>query len=337
MTKKTVLLTGMGGFISSHCMSHILVNTDWNIVGLDSWNHKGISERIADNLHYINHMDRVKVYTHDLNAPLSDVLINKIGKVEYIINFASASHVDRSITDPIPFVKNNVNIALNMLEYAREVSPDKYINIGTDEVYGPTDGVHQHKEWDVIRPSNPYSASKAMQEDASISWWRTYGVPVILTNIMNTIGETQDSEKFIPMVIKKILAGEEISIHSDKQCKISGARFWLHARNTSDALLFLLNNVFVHKYPQHDRPERFNIAGEEQITNLDMALMIAKIIGKKLKYKLVDAETSRPGHDLYYGLDGAKLRSYGYHFPINLHESLERTVRWTLENQRWLK
>lgn len=334
---KRICLSGAGGFIGSHMLSHILVNTDWEVVCLDSWNHKGISERISESKHYQNNLHRVKVYTHDLNAPISHVLQNKIGRIHYIVNFASASHVDRSITDPVPFVKNNVNIALNMLEFAREVLPDKFIQISTDEVYGPTDGIHQHKEWDVIRPSNPYSASKVCQEAIGISYWRTYGVPLILTNIMNTIGETQDSEKFLTLVINKILNDDYVTIHADKECKKSGGRFWLHARNTSDALLFILNNVFIHKYPKHDRPERFNIVGEEQISNLDMALMVAKIMGKKLKYKLVDAETSRPGHDLYYGLEGSKLRSYGYQFPKNLYESLEKTVLWSIENPRWLK
>lgn len=336
MSKKC-LITGVGGFIGSHCLSHLLVNTDWNIVGIDSWRHKGISERLTYNEHFINHRDRVDIFTHDLTAPLSPVLINNIGKVDYIINFASASHVDRSITDPVPFVLNNINIALNMLEYARVAKPEKFIQIGTDEVYGPTDGIHNHPEWSSILPSNPYSASKASQDAIAGSYWRTYGVNVILTNIMNTIGEMQDAEKFLPIVMRKIMNGEEVTIHGDKECKTSGARFWLHARNTSDALLFILNNIRGNRYPDQSRPERFNIVGEEQISNLDMALMIAKIIGKELRYKLVDAETSRSGHDLFYGLCGKKLESCGYKFPKNLRESLKKTVEWTIAHQRWLK
>lgn len=333
---KTILLTGAGGFISSHCLNHVLVNTDWKVVCLDSFNHKGISERISFSDHYQNNKGRVKVFTHNLNAPISSVLRGTIGHIDYIINFASASHVDRSITDPVPFVQNNVNIALNMFEYAREIKLEKFIQIGTDEVYGPTDGVHNHPEWSPILPSNPYSASKACQDAIAISYWRTYGVPLILTNIMNTFGETQDSEKFIPMVIKKIINGDMVTIHSDPTKTISGARFWLHARNTSDALLFMLKNIHAPLYPHANRPERFNIVGGKQISNLDMALLIAKIIGKDLKYKMVDAETSRPGHDPFYGLSGEKLSNYGHEFPKNLEESLERTVRWTMENPRWL-
>lgn len=334
---KRILITGSGGLIGSHFLSHILVNTEWDVVGIDSWRHKGISERITTNDHFRKNRHRVNIYTHDLCSPISNNLLCLIGQVDYIVNFASQSHVDRSITDPVPFVQNNINIALNMLEYARIVQPSKYIQIGTDEVYGPTDGVHNHPEWSPILPSNPYSASKAAQDDISISYWRTYGVNLILTNIMNQVAEMQDKEKFIPIVINKVLKGEKVTIHGDKRTKTSGARFWLHSRNTSDALLFILNEIKVKKYPDYSRPERFNIVGEKQISNLEMAKMIAKIIGKELIYEVVDAETSRPGHDLFYGLDGAKLKSYGYEFPVNLEESIERTVKWTLEHPRWLE
>lgn len=334
---KRILLTGVGGFIGSHCVSHILVNTDWEIIGIDSWNHKGISERILESRHYQDNRERIKIYTHDLNSPISHVLEHKIGHVDYIINFASDSHVDRSITNPVTFVQNNINIALNMMEYARRISPEKFIQIGTDEVYGPTDGIHNHPEWSSIIPSNPYSSSKAAQDAIAIGYWRTYGVPVILTNIMNTFGEMQDSEKFIPLVIKKILNKEKITIHSDKTRTISGARYWLHARNTSDALLFMLKNVSVAKYPQDHRPERFNIVGGKQISNLDIMLRISRIIGKEAIYEMVDSETSRPGHDKFYGLSGEKLKNYGHQFPKNLEESFEKTILWYVENPRWLK
>ena len=334
---KRILLSGIGGFIGSHCLSHVLTTTDWEVVGIDSWNHKGISERVAESKHYQNNRERVKIFTHDLNSPISHVLENKIGKIDYIINFASDSHVDRSITTPVPFVQNNINIALNMLEYTRRIKPEKIIQIGTDEVYGPTDGVHNHPEWSAIIPSNPYSASKAAQDAIATGYWRTYGTPLILTNIMNTFGEYQDSEKFIPLVVKKILNKEKITIHSDKTKTISGARYWLHARNTSDALLFMLKNVPIKSYPLWSRPERFNIVGGKQISNLEIVKWISNIIGQDAIYEMVDSETSRPGHDAFYGLSGEKLKSYGHTFPKNLEESFEKTIRWYVDNPRWLR
>lgn len=335
---KRILISGLGGFIGSHCVSHILVNTDWDIVGIDSWRHKGISERITESVHYQRNKHRVTVFTHDLNAPVSSIMVQKLGKIDYVINFASASHVDRSITDPVPFVQNNVNVILNMMELARELKPEKFIQIGTDETYGPTDGIHAHKEWDIIRPSNPYSASKACQEAIAIAYWRTYNVPVFLTNIMNNFGETQDTEKFVPLIMKKVLSGEKLFIHSDKDCKTSGSRFWLHPRNLSDALLFLLREVKPKMYPDgHNLPERFNLVGDEQVSNEKMALMVAQIMGKPIHYELQDAHSSRPGHDLHYGLDGTKLKEYGYTFPKHFRESLEKTIKWTMENERWAK
>jgi dTDP-glucose 4,6-dehydratase len=291
---------------------------------------------VADSVHYQKNKHRVNIYTHDLSAPVSSFLTNKIGEIDYIINFASDSHVDRSITQPIPFILNNVRVMLNMLEYARKVCPEKFIQIGTDEVYGPTDGIHAHKEWDPILPSNPYSASKSCQESIAISYWRTYGVPVILTNFMNQFGEMQDSEKLVPMSIKKIISGEKILIHSDSTLTQSGTRFWIHVRNSSDALIFMLNKVPVHKYPEYSRPERFNIAGEVQISNLDLVKMIGEIIGSEPNYELIDAHSSRPGHDLHYGLSSEKLISYGYKYPKNFKESLSKMVQWTMEHPEWL-
>lgn len=335
--KKRVLITGVGGFIGSHCFAHILANTDWEVVGIDSWKHKGISERVAESKHYHENCHRVKIFTHDLSAPISDVLIEKIGDIDFIINFASDSHVDRSITNPVPFVQNNVNVVLNMLEYARIAKPSKFIQIGTDEVYGPTDGITAHPEWSAILPSNPYSASKACQEAIAISYWRTFGTPIILTNVMNTFGEMQDPEKFVPMVVSNLTKGKRTYIHSDPEGKNPGTRFWLHARNTSDALLYILKNVHPSEYPTTDRPERFNIVGERQISNLDIAKMIAQIMGKELDYALVDAHSSRPGHDLHYGLSGDKLAEHGYKYPTNLSDSMKKTIEWTLANPRWIR
>lgn len=334
---KRILITGAGGFIGSHFLDHVLVNTDWDVICIDSFRHKGISERIAESKNFYENCHRVRIFTHDLTAPLSDVLIDKIGKVDYVINFASQSHVDRSITDPVPFVENNTKLILNMVEFVRQAKPEKFVQIGTDEVYGPTDGIHAHPEWSAILPSNPYSASKACQDAICIGHWRTYGIPLILTNIMNTFGERQDPEKFVPMVISKILKGEKIKIHSHAKTKESGSRFWLHARNTADALLFMLKNVKPLQYPEASRPERFNIVGEKQISNENIALMIADLMDRNMDYELVDAETSRPGHDLHYGLSGDKLKAAGYEFPVNLEASMKKTIEWTLANPRWLK
>jgi dTDP-glucose 4,6-dehydratase len=254
---------------------------------------------------------------------------------------ASLSHVDHSIVDPIPFINNNVNLALNMLEYARIFRPKIFIQISTDEVYGPAPINHDHKEWEMILPSNPYAASKAAQEAIAISYWRTYGVPVVITNTMNIIGERQDPDKFIPMCISKINSGEKVIIHGSTD--FIGSRKYLYARTKADALLFILNNIEPEKYIDDvkniSKPSRFNIVGDIELNNLQVATMIAEIMGKDLDYELVDfhAITTRPGHDRRYSLDGSNLSDRGWKSKLSFCESLQRTVQWYIDNPEWLR
>lgn len=327
-----VLLTGSCGFAGSHFVEHILKNTDWDIIGIDSFKHRGDSCRAIKS-------DRYKIYTCDLNAPISYRLAHLIGDVDYIVNYASDSHVDRSITDPVPFVQNNVNLILNILEYARSLKGlKKFIQISTDEVFGAALEGYDHKEWEIHLPSNPYSASKSAQEAIAISYWRTFGVPIIITNTMNLIGERQDTEKFLPMLIKKINNGEEVTIHGSSD--YIGKRKYLHCRNQADAILFILNNIEVIKYADSlteiVKPERFNIVGDIELNNLELAKKVASLLGKDLKYTLLDFHSARPGHDRRYSLSGDKLRSYGWNAPINFDESLKRCISWTLNNPEWL-
>ena len=339
---KTVVLTGAAGFIGSHMLTHLLVNTDWHIHCLCSFTHKGIPERITQDKHYQTHKDRVSVHWHDLNAPLSPLLQEKLKDTDYILNFASDSHVDRSITDPVPFIQNNINVVLNMLEFARKLSHlQVFIQISTDEVYGPAPKGMDHKEWSTILPSNPYSASKAAQEAIAISYWRTYGIPIIITNTMNNIGERQDSEKFVPMLIKKINAGEKVVIHGSKEHGI-GSRFYLHARNHADAILHILKKLHPTLYDRMQVntlqiPDRYNVVGDIELNNLELAQMIAQILNKELQYSLVEFHHTRPGHDRRYALDGTKLKDAGWKAPIKFKDSLRKTIAWTLANPEWLK
>jgi len=338
---KRVLLTGGLGFIGSHTVEHWLKNTDWEIVVLDSLRFSGRVERLTD----IDGYDpsRATVLWHDMRAPFHDQIKRQIGDVDYIVNMASDSHVDRSITEPVDFVQNNVNLVLNALEYAREVKPEKFIQVSTDEVYGPAPAGHDHAEGEAHRPSNPYSASKSAQESIAYSYWRTFDVPVIITNTMNNFGERQHPEKYVPMVIKKIIAGDKIDIHSkpnqDGSWEI-GSRVWLHARNHADAIQHIIETVDVDYYIDSIATpdlQRFNVAGEQEIDNLQIVKMISDIIGQEPVYELVDFHSSRPGHDLRYSLDGGKLRAAGWVPPMTVEESFRRTVEWTLNHPEWLQ
>jgi dTDP-glucose 4,6-dehydratase len=342
-----ILITGAGGFVGHHLFEHILANTDWQVVVTDSFRHKGKTDRISEVLEGhdrgpLGWWDRTTVITHDLLAPFSEQTIAKMGPIDYIASVASESHVDRSITDPVPFVKNNVDIVLNTLELARQVKPKSYMLVSTDEVYGPVlaEDEHGHPEWDAILPSNPYAGSKAAQEAIAISYWRTYQVPLQIVNCMNMIGERQDTEKFIPKVISRTYRGEQVTIHGTPGH--IGTRHYLHARNLADAMLFLFKNKTPAQFGENDydghiaRPDRFNVASPAKIDNLTLAQMIAEYVGRPLRYELVDFHATRPGHDPHYGLDSGALTKLGWKLPVPFEDSLERTVEWTLNHPEWM-
>lgn len=349
-----VLLTGVGGFVGSHCLEHILENTSWSVAAPVTFRHRGKADRIAEVLgRRPDWPERVTVISHDLTAAFSDQALARIGNVDYVIAMASESHVDRSITEPVPFIRNNVDVILSTLEFCRQAKPRAVIVVSTDEVYGPLASGHDarygtrgHPEWAPILPSNPYSASKAAQEAIAISYWRTYGVPVILVNCMNMIGERQDAEKFLPMLIKMISARQTVPIHG-REGDI-GTRHYLHARNLADGILWLLKDRAPVMYQAHavatefapawiaERPDRWNVVGPDRISNLELAEMVAAILGRQLRYELVDFHSARPGHDPHYGLDPAKLTSAGWKPPVPFTESLARTVRWSMRNPEWL-
>ena len=326
-----VIVTGSAGFAGSHFVRHILVNTDWTVTAVISYDHKGHPRRLESAIEGLD-ANRVTTIPVDLRKPLATATGLAMANLEpsYIVNYAAESDVFRSIADPRPFVENNVELMLTVLDFARTLPSLKaFVQISTDEVYGACYG-EPHKEWSTILPSNPYAASKAAQEAIAISYWRTYGVPLVLVNCMNMIGELQDPEKFVPMVTAKVLSGDTVPIHADWSGK-PGSRHWIHARNLADGILYLLEHTGISVYGEMDgvvpMPARWNIVGEE-VDNLTMAQMISSALDKPLHYELVDFHTSRPGHDLRYALDGRKLELAGWKAPISLDKTIKSIVEW---------
>lgn len=339
---KNVLVTGVGGFVGSHCLEYWLDKTNWNFIVLDSFRHKGTISRF-DAIPNLD-LKRVKVFRHDLAVPIDRQLENRIlgreigvdgeDSIDYIINIASDSAVERSITDPGQCWKNNCDLIFNMLEFARKVKPDLFLQFSTDEVYGEAEPNKSHHEWDVILPSNPYSASKAAQEALAISYWRTYDVPLLLLNVMNVIGERQDTEKFLPKLIYKVATGQTMEIYGESG-KI-GSRYYIHGKNIADAIIYL-SKLKPGMYSDGvKRPARYNVVGDMEMDNLQVAQFVAECMGKKLEYRLIPAEKARKGYDRRYALDGAKLKELGWTHPVSTLDSIKQIVDWTLKNPHWI-
>lgn len=327
--KKKIVITGGFGFIGHHFVEHVHKNTDWDIVILDklSYASMGLS-RNRDNL--LLYSPRVSVFTIDLCSGISNGVAKEIGDVHYIVHMAADTHVDKSIENPVSVINNNVSSTVQLLEWARTLKTLKtFFYFSTDEVFGPAPGTTMYKEWDRHRPTNPYSASKSAAENICIAYENTYKLPLMVVNVMNAFGERQHVEKFIPHCIKNILLGNTINIHSYPGNEVSGSRFYIHAQNIANACLFLIEKGTIG--------EKYNISGEMEVTNLEIAQFVAKTLNKPLDYNMVDFHNTRPGHDLRYGLDGTKLKELGWNPKFTFYETLKKTINWTVKNQKWLE
>lgn len=334
---KKVLVTGGGGSIGIHVISRVLETTDWDVVSLDSFHHKGYKDRFTRL--YKDHPEwksRVKEIQHNLTCEINDSLIKEIGKVSYIYHLAALSDVFFSIENPVWTIKNNVDSTLEILEYARKAKPELFLYFSTDEVYGPVLKGHAHKEWDTHRPSNAYAASKAACEDICYAYWRGYDVPLVITNTMNNFGFMQSGSKFPVIVQKKVEAGETVTIHGNEN--EIGTRFYIDSRISAEALLFITNTgVYKHQVGKLDDPLRYHIVGEKAYSNLELAEIIAKLMGKELKYKLEDFHKDNPAHDIHYGLEDNNLSKAGFKPSKNLEQTLKEVIEWQKDNLEWVQ
>ena len=324
-----VLITGGCGFAGHHLVEHILKNTDWHVTVLDRLNYASSG---FDRLRDIEAFDvsRVRVLTADFTNPIVDGLAKEIGDVDYIVHMGAETHVDNSISNPEPFVMANVVGTMRLLDYARTLPNLKqFLYFSTDEVFGPAPEGVAYKEWDRYNSGNPYAAAKAGGEELVLAYANTFKIPCVITHTMNIFGERQHPEKFIPKIINKVMQGETMTIHSNAAKTKAGSRFYIHGRNVAAAVLFLLGLP-------HEKTDKFNIVGEKEVDNLQLAQAVAGILGKELLYEMVDFHSSRPGHDLRYALDGSKMRELGWEPPRDFASSLEKTVKWYVDNPKWL-
>jgi len=348
MSKTRVLLTGGAGFIGHHLIEAILKNTNWDIVSLDRLDTSGNLNRLTDISVWEEERGRVKIVWHDLKAPLNDFIKKQIGEIDYVLHLAAGSHVDRSIENPMEFAMDNVIGTVNLLDYVRDTwsgqslaNADnsrykKFIYFSTDEVYGPAPGELLYSEGDRHNPTNPYSASKSAAEAFCRSYRNTYNLPVIITNTMNVFGERQHTEKYVPSTIRKVMKGETVNVHSDATKTKAGTRFYIHARNVAEAVLFILREGNAYDDQKAAGMGTYHIVGDKEVDNLELAKFIARVVGRDLNYKMVDFHSSRPGHDLRYGMSGNKLKELGFTYSKTFEESLTKTINWYMTHQDWL-
>jgi len=317
---KNVLVSGAAGFVGSNFVNYALANTDWNLIAMYGSTYADAPWRLPND-------SRVKVISWDLKLPLPTELT---GPVDIVVNIASESHVDRSISDPVPFINNNMRLMLTMLEYARVAKPELFLQFSTDEVVGPVIPGQLHKEWAPVIPSNPYAASKAAQEAMAVAYWRTYKLPLVITRCMNIVGEAQNREKFLPMAVSKLVSGQPVGVHAKQHedgTWESGSRCWTPVDWVSEAVIKLAQrDPYMHQSGAVDKPDMFNIVGEP-LSNADLVDKIAAILGVESKITYSDYHSTRPGHDLHYGLDGSKLKQLGITSSVDFDEFLEKIVR----------
>lgn len=338
---KRILVTGANGFIGAHFVQEVMKRTDWDVVSLDRLDVSGTYTRLGEA--FEEHPEWKTRFTpvwHDLKAAINELVDHRIGQVDYVVHLAAGSHVDRSIDYPMEFVMDNVVGTCNLLDWFRLRKADahavrrrfdsRFLYFSTDEVFGPAPEGVAYKEWDRYNSGNPYSASKAGAEELCLAYANTYGLDIVITHTMNVFGERQHPEKFIPMVIRKVRDGETVTIHSNAAKTKAGSRHYIHARDVADAVLLLLG--------KGEKGDKYNVVGERELDNLELAQTIAEVMGKELKYEMLDFHSARPGHDLRYALDGTKMKEeFDWQPQLKVDERLAEVVEWTLKHEeRWL-
>jgi dTDP-glucose 4,6-dehydratase len=313
-----VLVTGACGFAGSHLVEE-LIATGAQVVALDNLTYAGRLDRLS-------HVDHscLKFVDYDFRLPFSDAFLKSLGPIDYVIHNGAETHVARSLKDPKIFVESNIFGTLNVLEAARRLSLRKFIYVSTDEVFGPSTG-QAFKETDLLNPKNPYAATKAAGEHLTYSYFRSFGLPAIITRTMNMFGERQYVEKFVPNTIRKILNRETVSVYVSRTGEM-GTRHWLHAQEQAAAL----NDLLIVGIPG----EAYHISSGTVKSNLEIANLIASILKMPSIFKIVSPDG--PDHDLHYSIDDSKMRRL---WPRNddFDAQFTKTVLWYKDHPEYLE
>lgn len=331
-----ILLTGASGFAGAHMLKFLLENTKAHIICPITYCHGGLVERIPSVVgkSYANRFSLIEV---DLADPHAVSALN-FSEYNLVVNYASESHVDRSISNPKEFTSNNTSLMINLLEQTRLQKNLPFVHLSTDEVYGPIPKGETNFEWQRIHlPSNPYSASKSAQESLAVAYFKTYKVPICIINATNMLGEAQNQEKFIPKVIRKILQNELINIDTNLVGEI-GTRKYLDVKDVARAVwgasLLLLDRRKSAKTVVIELPYKFHISGTEEISNLEVVNIISSEMKKVANVQI--SPSPRMGYDLRYDLTSHNLDQINWAPAANARHRIAEVCKWTLANPEWL-
>ena len=332
--KKNILITGGAGFIGSHVV-RLFVNKypNYQIINLDMLTYAGNLlnlKDIEDNENYtfvkcdICNFDKVKKVFEDY-------------KIDNVIHLAAESHVDRSIEDPFSFAQTNVMGTLSLLQAAKLYWNEDFTNklfyhISTDEVYGSLGSSGYFTEQTNYDPHSPYSASKASSDHFVRAFADTYRMPTLISNCSNNYGSFQFPEKLIPLFINNIVNNKPLPVYG----KGENVRDWLFVNDHARAI-----DLILHK---GKLGETYNIGGFNEWKNIDLIKVLIKTVDRLLgrkegaSDKLITYVTDRAGHDFRYAIDSKKLKDeLGWEPSLQFHEGIERTVKWYLDNNEWVK
>ena len=312
-----LLVTGGAGFIGSNFIRHILKeHPDWEITNLDKLTYAGNLENLKD----IEDNPRYRFAKGDITDRelISNILRNRF---DAIINFAAESHVDRSILDASPFIETNIKGTQILLEGARQYNVARFVQVSTDEVYGSTEK-GKFNEKSPLAPNSPYSASKTAADLLCHAYWKSYQFPIVITRSSNNLGPFQFPEKLIPLVITNVLENKPIPVYGDGL----NVRDWIYVEDHCRALDTVL---------QKGKPgEVYNIAANEEKTNLELIHRLLDIMGKSRE--LITFVADRPGHDRRYALDMTKISTaLGWKPAYSFEKALSATVDWYIKNEAW--
>ena len=330
---KNILITGGAGFIGSHVVRRFVQNyPDYHIYNLDALTYAGNLENIKD-------IENESNYTFVKGDIVDETFINNLFSkynFEGVLHLAAESHVDRSIEDPLSFVKTNVIGTMNLLNAARKQWKDnmegkRFYHISTDEVYGSLGAEGLFTETTAYDPNSPYSASKASSDHFVRAYGETYGLPYVLTNCSNNYGPYHFPEKLIPLFINNIINNKPLPVYGDGNY----TRDWLFVKDHAVAI-----DLVFHKGKNH---ETYNIGGFNEWKNIDLVKLLCKVMDEKLgrttgqSVKLITYVKDRPGHDLRYAIDANKInKELGWKPTVTFEEGLEQTIDWYLSNADWL-